>query len=155
MHWLSDFFIIYANVVLITWRFPMFTGISIQSIYSLRGTVRAMSVPPNHIQSSLNIHTHEDIYTCTCTYLMPVYLIATTYMHMCIFMFGFISMWAELLFQSTEILVFLSLGEHHIGYKRKDLPGQKLSIIGGRPLSCGGDAFSYSHDIVVERFVPL
>uniref|UniRef100_K3XY34 Calcineurin-like phosphoesterase domain-containing protein n=1 Tax=Setaria italica TaxID=4555 RepID=K3XY34_SETIT len=32
-----------------------------------------------------------------------------------------------------------SLGEQHVGYKCLDFPTIKLSIVGGRPFSCGGD----------------
>ncbi|KAK2994322.1 hypothetical protein RJ640_009463 [Escallonia rubra] len=31
------------------------------------------------------------------------------------------------------------LGEEHVGYRRLDFPMLKLSIVGGRPFSCGGD----------------
>ncbi|OVA01351.1 hypothetical protein BVC80_1797g40 [Macleaya cordata] len=31
------------------------------------------------------------------------------------------------------------LGEEHVGYQRLDFPLLKLSIVGGRPFSCGGD----------------
>lgn len=31
-----------------------------------------------------------------------------------------------------------SLGEEHVGYRRLDYPMLKLSIVGGRPFSCGG-----------------
>ena len=47
---------------------------------------------------------------------------------------------------------FCSLGETHIGYKRRDFPELKLSIVGGRPLSSGGDTFGSSTDIVSKRF---
>ncbi|KAJ8562216.1 hypothetical protein K7X08_011507 [Anisodus acutangulus] len=30
-----------------------------------------------------------------------------------------------------------SLGDEHVGYRRMDLPMLKLSIVGGRPFSCG------------------
>ncbi|KAH0651629.1 hypothetical protein KY290_032541 [Solanum tuberosum] len=30
------------------------------------------------------------------------------------------------------------LGDEHVGYRRMDLPTLKLSIVGGRPFSCGG-----------------
>ncbi|XP_009605944.1 uncharacterized protein [Nicotiana tomentosiformis] len=30
------------------------------------------------------------------------------------------------------------LGDEHVGYRRMDLPMLKLSIVGGRPFSCGG-----------------
>uniref|UniRef100_A0ACD6AA77 Uncharacterized protein n=1 Tax=Avena sativa TaxID=4498 RepID=A0ACD6AA77_AVESA len=32
-----------------------------------------------------------------------------------------------------------SLGEQHVGYKCLDFPSIKLSVVGGRPFSCGGD----------------
>ncbi|GJN29473.1 hypothetical protein PR202_gb17699 [Eleusine coracana subsp. coracana] len=32
-----------------------------------------------------------------------------------------------------------SLGEQHVGYKCLDFPRIKISIVGGRPFSCGGD----------------
>ncbi|KAJ8753162.1 hypothetical protein K2173_017736 [Erythroxylum novogranatense] len=32
-----------------------------------------------------------------------------------------------------------SLGEQHVGYRRLDFPALKLSIVGGRPFSCGGE----------------
>lgn len=32
-----------------------------------------------------------------------------------------------------------SLGEQHVGYKCLDFPAIKLSVVGGRPFSCGGD----------------
>ncbi|KAF7154352.1 hypothetical protein RHSIM_Rhsim01G0046600 [Rhododendron simsii] len=31
------------------------------------------------------------------------------------------------------------LGEDHVGYRRVDYPSLKLSIVGGRPFSCGGE----------------
>ncbi|KAJ3698957.1 hypothetical protein LUZ61_002662 [Rhynchospora tenuis] len=31
------------------------------------------------------------------------------------------------------------LGEEHVGYERLDFPAVKLSVVGGRPFSCGGD----------------
>ncbi|XP_072981052.1 uncharacterized protein [Typha angustifolia] len=31
------------------------------------------------------------------------------------------------------------LGEQHVGYRRMDFPLLKLSVVGGRPFSCGGD----------------
>ncbi|KAK1323387.1 hypothetical protein QJS10_CPA02g01252 [Acorus calamus] len=31
------------------------------------------------------------------------------------------------------------LGDEHVGYKRLDFPLLKLSVVGGRPFSCGGD----------------
>lgn len=32
----------------------------------------------------------------------------------------------------------LSLGEEHVAYRRLDFPLVKLSVVGGRPFSCGG-----------------
>ncbi|KAI3446789.1 hypothetical protein Pfo_003454 [Paulownia fortunei] len=32
-----------------------------------------------------------------------------------------------------------SLGDEHVGYRRMDFPNLKLSIVGGRPFSCGGE----------------
>lgn len=32
------------------------------------------------------------------------------------------------------------LGEQHVGYKRVDFPNLHLSVVGGRPFSCGGEA---------------
>ncbi|OAY46915.1 uncharacterized protein LOC110616941 isoform X3 [Manihot esculenta] len=31
------------------------------------------------------------------------------------------------------------LGEEHVGYRHLDFPSLKLSVVGGRPFSCGGD----------------
>jgi hypothetical protein len=36
------------------------------------------------------------------------------------------------------IIVKLSLGKEHMAYQRLDLPLIKLSVVGGRPFSCGG-----------------
>lgn len=36
-------------------------------------------------------------------------------------------------------LINISLGEQHVGYKCLDFPSIKLSVVGGRPFSCGGD----------------
>lgn len=36
-------------------------------------------------------------------------------------------------------LINISLGEQHVGYKCLDFPSVKLSVVGGRPFSCGGD----------------
>ncbi|XP_022731945.1 uncharacterized protein LOC111286307 isoform X3 [Durio zibethinus] len=35
-------------------------------------------------------------------------------------------------------LGLVSLGQDHVGYKRLDFPLLKLSVVGGRPFSCGG-----------------
>lgn len=45
-----------------------------------------------------------------------------------------------------------SLGESHVGYKRKDFPELKLSVIGGRPFSSGGKRIGPSQDVVSTRF---
>ncbi|KAL5700168.1 hypothetical protein ACHQM5_025649 [Ranunculus cassubicifolius] len=37
------------------------------------------------------------------------------------------------------------LGEEHVGYHRLDFPSLKLSIVGGRPFSCGGDRLFRKH----------
>lgn len=34
--------------------------------------------------------------------------------------------------------VVISLGKEHVGYRRLDFPTLKLSVVGGRPFSCGG-----------------
>ncbi|PHT75386.1 hypothetical protein T459_18908 [Capsicum annuum] len=34
--------------------------------------------------------------------------------------------------------MMVSLGDEHVGYRRMDLPMLKLSVVGGRPFSCGG-----------------
>lgn len=34
----------------------------------------------------------------------------------------------------------VSLGDEHVGYRRIDFPTAKLSIVGGRPFSCGGSS---------------
>jgi hypothetical protein len=36
------------------------------------------------------------------------------------------------------IIVKLSLGKEHVAYQRLDLPLIKVSVVGGRPFSCGG-----------------
>ncbi|XP_020576004.1 uncharacterized protein LOC110021733 [Phalaenopsis equestris] len=44
--------------------------------------------------------------------------------------------------QKKETLVQLqleSLGKHHVAYSRLDMPELKLSVVGGRPFSSGGD----------------
>lgn len=33
----------------------------------------------------------------------------------------------------------ISLGEEHVAYRRLDYPQFKLSVVGGRPFSCGGE----------------
>ncbi|KAL0345626.1 UNVERIFIED_CONTAM: hypothetical protein Sradi_4393900 [Sesamum radiatum] len=35
--------------------------------------------------------------------------------------------------------MIISLGDEHVGYGRIDFPNLKLSIVGGRPFSCGGE----------------
>ncbi|TXG60788.1 hypothetical protein EZV62_012151 [Acer yangbiense] len=39
----------------------------------------------------------------------------------------------------TKLFVTISLGEEHVPYRRLDFPTIKLSIVGGRPFSCGGE----------------
>lgn len=47
-----------------------------------------------------------------------------------------------------------SLGEEHVGYCRLDFPILKLSIVGGRPFSCGGDKI-FRGRLLSERLVGL
>lgn len=35
-------------------------------------------------------------------------------------------------------IFMISLGKEHVGYRRMDFPVLKLSVVGGRPFSCGG-----------------
>lgn len=44
-----------------------------------------------------------------------------------------------------------SLGKEHVGYDRLDFPQLKLSVVGGRPFSCGGDSF-FRPDIIADRY---
>ncbi|KAJ6923725.1 hypothetical protein NC652_017140 [Populus alba x Populus x berolinensis] len=41
--------------------------------------------------------------------------------------------------KALRILIYLNLGEEHVAYKRLDFPTLKLSVVGGRPFSCGGE----------------
>ncbi|XAR50741.1 hypothetical protein NMG60_11005156 [Bertholletia excelsa] len=43
------------------------------------------------------------------------------------------------------------LGEEHVGYRRLDYPMMKLSIVGGRPFSCGGDRV-FRQRLLAARF---
>ncbi|XP_031482932.1 uncharacterized protein LOC116252654 [Nymphaea colorata] len=43
------------------------------------------------------------------------------------------------------------LGEEHVGYRRIDFPGLKLSIVGGRPFSCGGDVI-FRPELISARY---
>lgn len=44
-----------------------------------------------------------------------------------------------------------SLGDEHVGYQRLDFPSFKLSIVGGRPFSHGGDRL-FRKNLLVQRF---
>ncbi|TKY54728.1 hydrolase protein [Spatholobus suberectus] len=44
----------------------------------------------------------------------------------------------EILLMNESINVKLSLGKEHMAYQRSDFPLIKVSIVGGRPFSCGG-----------------
>lgn len=46
--------------------------------------------------------------------------------------------------------LMVSLGEEHVGYRRTDFPTLKLSIVGGRPFSCGG-ASLFRKKLLVAR----
>ncbi|PKI34671.1 hypothetical protein CRG98_044931 [Punica granatum] len=39
----------------------------------------------------------------------------------------------------SSLVQFVNLGEEHVAYRRLDFPQLKLSIVGGRPFSCGGE----------------
>ncbi|KAM7268156.1 hypothetical protein ACFE04_010322 [Oxalis oulophora] len=43
------------------------------------------------------------------------------------------------------------LGAEHVGYKRLDFPSIKLSVVGGRPFSCGGQQI-YRKKLLVARY---
>ncbi|KAA8535308.1 hypothetical protein F0562_030311 [Nyssa sinensis] len=43
------------------------------------------------------------------------------------------------------------LGEEHVGYRRLDFPMLKLSIVGGRPFSCGGEQL-FRKRLLAERY---
>lgn len=46
----------------------------------------------------------------------------------------------------------ISLGQEHIGYRRLDFPILKLSVVGGRPFSCGGGQV-FRKRLLSARFV--
>lgn len=48
--------------------------------------------------------------------------------------------------------VMISLGEEHVGYRRLDFPALKLSIVGGRPFSCGGQKL-FRYKLLSARLV--
>lgn len=48
----------------------------------------------------------------------------------------------------------VSLGDEHVGYRRMDLPMLKLSVVGGRPFSCGGRPL-FRKQLLKARFVVL
>ncbi|CAH8280080.1 unnamed protein product [Arabidopsis lyrata] len=43
------------------------------------------------------------------------------------------------------------LGDEHVGYQRMDFPSFKLSIVGGRPFSIGGDRL-FRKNLLVQRY---
>ncbi|XP_027072708.1 uncharacterized protein [Coffea arabica] len=43
------------------------------------------------------------------------------------------------------------LGDEHVGYRRIDFPSVKLSIVGGRPFSCGGSSL-FRKKLLVARY---
>ncbi|KAJ9164532.1 hypothetical protein P3X46_024097 [Hevea brasiliensis] len=43
------------------------------------------------------------------------------------------------------------LGEEHVGYRHLDFPTLKLSVVGGRPFSCGGDQL-FRKRLLSERY---
>jgi hypothetical protein len=52
------------------------------------------------------------------------------------------TIFADLAASNFLLLFFVanfSLGEQHVGYKCLDFPTIKLSVVGGRPFSCGGN----------------
>ncbi|KAH7569177.1 hypothetical protein JRO89_XS06G0119300 [Xanthoceras sorbifolium] len=44
------------------------------------------------------------------------------------------------------------LGEEHVAYRRLDFPTIKLSVIGGRPFSCGGEQI-FRKKLLSARYV--
>lgn len=44
-----------------------------------------------------------------------------------------------LILEIYNAFFMISLGEEHVAYKRLDFPQLKLSVVGGRPFSCGGE----------------
>lgn len=44
----------------------------------------------------------------------------------------------------------ISLGDEHVGYRRIDFPNLKLSVVGGRPFSCGGSGM-FRKKLLVAR----
>lgn len=44
-----------------------------------------------------------------------------------------------------------SFGEQHVGYSRLHFPALKLSVVGGRPFSCGGDQL-FRKKLVTKRY---
>ncbi|MCO5573314.1 hypothetical protein L7F22_027083 [Adiantum nelumboides] len=45
-----------------------------------------------------------------------------------------------------------SLQDSHVGYKRMDISELKLSVIGARPFSSGGETFGPAYGIITQRF---
>uniref|UniRef100_A0A0E0L8M5 Calcineurin-like phosphoesterase domain-containing protein n=1 Tax=Oryza punctata TaxID=4537 RepID=A0A0E0L8M5_ORYPU len=53
---------------------------------------------------------------------------------------GIMTVGTRISFQRNRVRLQLeSLGEQHVGYKCLDFPTIKLSVVGGRPFSCGGN----------------
>ncbi|KAL7093342.1 hypothetical protein ACP275_11G035200 [Erythranthe tilingii] len=44
-----------------------------------------------------------------------------------------------------------SLGDEHVGYRRMDFPNLKLSVVGGRPFSCGGEHM-FRKKLLISRY---
>lgn len=50
------------------------------------------------------------------------------------------------------LLVIISLGEEHVAYQHLDFPLIKVSIVGGRPFSCGGEQL-FRKKLLSARYV--
>lgn len=46
----------------------------------------------------------------------------------------------------------ISLGEEHVAYRCLDFPLTKLSVVGGRPFSCGGEQM-FRKRLLAARYV--
>lgn len=51
----------------------------------------------------------------------------------------------------VSITLICSLGDDHVGYKRLEFPMLKLSVVGGRPFSCGGNQL-FRKQLLTARF---
>ena len=49
-------------------------------------------------------------------------------------------------------LLRLSLGNHHVGYRRQDFPSLNVSIVGCRPFSCGGKRI-FRENLLSQRLI--